>query len=123
MVYICFSFICQIFCQYPERKYAATLSNHVGNKQPSGKEKTLLSSLASELTRDTVQLTVNKVASHSTTSSPAMAMFDSTPKVPAITYNLGSLLGQYTQYSFHFLLASFIGFCLFSSDQRLMIVL
>jgi len=80
---------CSVKCL--ERKYIATLGNHVGNR-PAGKDKALLSSLASELTRDTVQLTVNKATSHSTTSSPATTMFDSTPKVPAITYNLGNIL-------------------------------
>lgn len=73
-----------------ERKYAASLSNHVGTKL-ADKDKTL-SSLASELTRDTLQpLTINKAPSNSLASSPAMVMFDSTPKVPSIAYNLGNL--------------------------------
>lgn len=80
----------------------------------------MLSSLASELTRDTVQLTVNKAASHSTTSSPAMAMFDSTPKVPAITYNLGSLLEDNLLISFSSRII--YQFLPFLSDQSLLIV-
>lgn len=73
-----------------KRKFTASLSNHVGTKL-ADKDKTL-SSLASELTRDTIQpLTINKAPSNSLTSSPAMVMFDSTPKVPSIAYNLGQV--------------------------------
>ena len=69
-----------------ERKYSS-INNHGIAMKPQIPEK-MPSSLATELTRES---NLSKALSNSAASSPAPLMvFDSMPKVPSISYNLGS---------------------------------